>query len=41
MIYDRLMKLLRAKLNDREIEALRAEGAALTQDQAVEEALID
>ena len=41
LIYDRLMKLLRAKLNDGEIAALRAEGAALTEDRAVEEALIN
>ncbi|MDQ6825059.1 MAG: tetratricopeptide repeat protein [Candidatus Eremiobacteraeota bacterium] len=41
MIYDRLMKLLRTQLNDTEIAALRAEGAALTEDQAVAEALTD
>ncbi|MBV8163215.1 MAG: adenylate/guanylate cyclase domain-containing protein [Candidatus Eremiobacteraeota bacterium] len=37
--YDRLMSVLRAQLSDIEIEKLAAEGAAWSEDQAVEEAL--
>jgi len=37
--YDKLMAALRKKLSDAEIEKLAAEGAAWSEDQAVEEAL--
>jgi hypothetical protein len=38
-IYERLLKLLQGQLPEGEIATLRAEGAALSEDQAVEEAL--
>jgi hypothetical protein len=37
--YDKLMTALREKLSDAEIEKLGDEGAAWSEDQAVEEAL--
>jgi hypothetical protein len=37
--YDKLMAALREHLSDAEIEKLAAEGAAWSEDQAVEEAL--
>jgi hypothetical protein len=39
MGYDKLTGALREKLSDAEIEKLTAEGAAWSEDQAVEEAL--